>query len=341
MKGRRLVLKQALAPDEVDKLGESVKPGDKKAQRSQEKNQWSHLLNVGAISETSEKWQQLSKSEQRQRLDSAKERKFRINNPNWMLDPLRLSIRNLPRTVDAVKLREVVLKHLGEQLAPEGTPKKKKMKIATAAIAKVQLVRDSERKTLVGERRSKGFGFLAFTEHKAAMATLALLNDNPALFGGGKRPIVEFAVEDKRKLRMQRELYTKHAHKLQPEPKANAEGAEAERADGKPAWWKDHKKKKKEGFSRGRMQREKRRAAKTAESEKGERQDMTKQRHHAVQARKREDKTATRELNRKPKRKNLPDALETSAKKAKKNKVGQLPDDFELQTMEKYRRNGR
>merc|ERR1712054_718263 len=81
---------------------------------------------------------------------------------------------------------------------------------------KIGLVRDSERRTEQKERRSKGFGFINF-------------KDNPDIFGGGKRPIVEFAIEDKRKLRMQEELYARHAHKLL----AAKEQAKDEKAKGK------------------------------------------------------------------------------------------------------------
>ena len=46
------------------------------------------------------------------------------------------------------------------------------------------------------------------------MKFLEHLNDNESVFGKGRRPIVQFAIEDKRKLRMQRELFEKNAHKL-------------------------------------------------------------------------------------------------------------------------------
>jgi len=52
---------------------------------------------------------------------------------------------------------------------------------------------------------SRGFGFIAFQDHKTAMKGLEHLNDNPKVFGGSRRPIVEFAIEDKRNLRMQQE----------------------------------------------------------------------------------------------------------------------------------------
>merc|ERR1719442_378633 len=110
------------------------------------------------------------------------------------------------------------------------------MKAAQAAIVKAQLVRDSERRNANNERRSRGFGFIALKDHKYAMKVLECLNDNPDIFGGGRRPIVEFAIEDKRKLRMQEELYAKHAHKLlgnKDASKGKGKGEKGANSDGK------------------------------------------------------------------------------------------------------------
>merc|ERR1719331_531808 len=92
--------------------------------------------------------------------------------------------------------------------------KKERLRQAQKLVTKVGLVRDAERRNQQNERRLKGFGFIAFADHRSASAALELLNDNPEVFGGLNRPIVEFTIEDKRKLRMQEELYEKHAHKL-------------------------------------------------------------------------------------------------------------------------------
>merc|ERR1711972_1035848 len=63
-------------------------------------------------------------------------------------------------------------------------------------------------------RKSKGYAFMAFRDAQTARLALRFLNNNPTVFGGTQRPIVEFTIEDKRMLRMQRDLYAAHAHKL-------------------------------------------------------------------------------------------------------------------------------
>ncbi|CAE6954803.1 Rbm28 [Symbiodinium natans] len=203
LKGRRLVLKPAVKPQEASELTDKSKT---KGQASKERRTWMHLLNVGDIPETSPRWENLSKSEQRQRREGQKERKWRINNSNFAIHPQRLSIRNLPTFVDTNKLREAIVKHLSKSPSSPESGRKARLKSAQEAIVKAGLVRDDERRTEAGERRSKGYGFVTFKDHDAAMKALEFLNDNPTVFGGSRRPIVEFAVEDKRKLRMQEEL---------------------------------------------------------------------------------------------------------------------------------------
>lgn len=48
--------------------------------------------------------------------------------------------------------------------------------------------------------KSKGFGFITFTEHHHALKALRNLNNNPSIFTPQKRPIVEFSIEDRKAL---------------------------------------------------------------------------------------------------------------------------------------------
>ena len=45
--------------------------------------------------------------------------------------------------------------------------------------------------------KSKGFGFVEFSDHLHALNALRFLNNNPDIFTSEKRPIVEFSVENK------------------------------------------------------------------------------------------------------------------------------------------------
>lgn len=83
----------------------------------------------------------------------------------------------------------------------------------------MKLLRSSERVDSKGVGRSMGYGFVEFSDHDSALTALRATNNNPSLFGKTKvrgintlipgstralsvlvlqRPIVDFAVEDSR-----------------------------------------------------------------------------------------------------------------------------------------------
>lgn len=49
--------------------------------------------------------------------------------------------------------------------------------------------------------KSKGYGFIEFTTHIAALACLRSLNNHPDVWGSQSRPIVEFSLENVQILR--------------------------------------------------------------------------------------------------------------------------------------------
>merc|ERR1712106_953750 len=52
-----------------------------------------------------------------------------------------------------------------------------------------------------GKAKSKGYGFVAFSEHEHALAALRRVNNNPDIFTHEKRPIVEFSLENRTALK--------------------------------------------------------------------------------------------------------------------------------------------
>lgn len=66
------------------------------------------------------------------------------------------------------------------------------------------ILRDTEKKDAKGQAKSRGCAFVEFESHEHALVCLRQMNNNPALFGGKPaRPIVEFAVENVRALKIQ------------------------------------------------------------------------------------------------------------------------------------------
>jgi len=176
---------------------------------------------------------QVPKTDIKKRERAEVEKKTKLKNPLFFISPVRLSVRNLfrgdeegnPETGDK-ELKQLFLKAskqgmldgvIGDNegdanLLPKEWPKKKTMNIVIkqAKVQREDVVND--KKTL---GRSKGYGFVEFTEHVHALAALRVLNNNPAYavhaIGGPRstavapkqksRLIIEFAVENSAKLK--------------------------------------------------------------------------------------------------------------------------------------------
>ncbi|CAD7927379.1 unnamed protein product [Amoebophrya sp. A25] len=101
VKGRRLIVKRLETREDV--AGKSKK--SLKEQRQATRNQWSHLLKVGDLDETSPEFKALTKQEQNLRKQSLSEKKFKTKDPNYIINPKRLLVRNLELNMDAGALR--------------------------------------------------------------------------------------------------------------------------------------------------------------------------------------------------------------------------------------------
>ncbi|XP_034735105.1 RNA-binding protein 28 [Etheostoma cragini] len=101
----------------------------------------------------------------------------------------RLCVHNLPKSVDNKKLKALCLQ------AVKGSK--------GVRITECRVMYDKKpEKGLVNNGQSLGYGFVQFQDHEHALSTLRYLNNNPDIFGSHKRPIVEFSLEDSRKLKI-------------------------------------------------------------------------------------------------------------------------------------------
>ncbi|XP_066541052.1 RNA-binding protein 28 [Hoplias malabaricus] len=138
--------------------------------------------------------------------DMAKRSRFedlkraKLKDVNVFVSRTRLCIHNLPRTVDRQRLIQLCL-------SAAGGGKK-------ARITECHVMYD--RKPVRGEvtGRSLGYGFVEFKEHEHALQALRNLNNNPTIFSPNKRPIVEFSLEDSRKLKLKAKRLEKSKAKL-------------------------------------------------------------------------------------------------------------------------------
>lgn len=117
------------------------------------------------------------------------ERKQQLRNNNYFVSTTRLSVRNLPRDMTENDFRRLFAEHARNYLEkhPEHLEKEKWGKYGP--IKNVKLVRDTA-------GQPKGYGFIEFVHHQVALACLRSINNNPTIFGRGRRLIVAFAVEN-------------------------------------------------------------------------------------------------------------------------------------------------
>ncbi|KAJ8262127.1 hypothetical protein GJAV_G00162570 [Gymnothorax javanicus] len=125
-------------------------------------------------------------------------KRVKLRDINVFVSRTRLCIHNLPKSTDSKQLKALCLKAVGREKGGRITE------------CRVMYDRKPEGKQILG--RSLGYGFVQFQEHEHALNALRHLNNNPEIFGPLKRPIVEFSLEDGRKLKLKKMHSQKHKH---------------------------------------------------------------------------------------------------------------------------------
>ncbi|XP_026222386.1 LOW QUALITY PROTEIN: RNA-binding protein 28 [Anabas testudineus] len=142
--------------------------------------------------------------------DMAKRTRFeeikraKLRDINVFVSKTRLCVHNLPKSVDNKKLKSLCLQAV------------KGAKGVRITECRVMYDKKPQKGQVMGQ--SLGYGFVQFQEHEPALATLRYLNNNPDIFGSHKRPIVEFSLEDSRKLKIKEMRQQKNKEFLQNRP---------------------------------------------------------------------------------------------------------------------------
>lgn len=207
--GRILQVTRAVAKSEADRLTEEGV--NHRYKRDTDKRRL-YLLSEGTISTKSKLWEQLPPSERAMREASAKQRKQLIeSNPSLSLSLTRLSVRNLPRSVDsrqlkdlaragvvgfATELKQGLRKRLSkEELARGGdemqAAEKARREAGRGIVKQAKVVFESTGGSKVSEEsgagRSRGYGFIEYHTHRNALMGLRWLNGHA----------VDYQVKDK------------------------------------------------------------------------------------------------------------------------------------------------
>ncbi|XP_078364761.1 RNA-binding protein 28-like isoform X2 [Oculina patagonica] len=218
------------------KAAELAKEKKIEGNREARDNRNLYLAKEGLILSGSTAAQGLSKADLLKRQKAEKEKKAKLENPNYFVSKTRLCVRNLALNVDDSKLKEIFSTATGRRIHVE----------------KVLIIRSKDRLDGSGRGRSMGFGFVEFANHKDALAALRATNNNPAIFGADRRPIVEFSIENSLVLKTKQRRVEKAQHRQQ-------QGTEEHARDGQP---KTNKERRLEKNQKRREKRQRKREAK-------------------------------------------------------------------------------
>ncbi|XP_054150069.1 RNA-binding protein 28 [Melozone crissalis] len=210
--GRQLRVDPALSREQARGL-----PGGSARPRGGTRNLY--LAREGAVRPGSRAAEGVSDSDMAKRARFEELKRRRLQDPNVAVSRTRLCLHNLPKALDSARLRALLRQTL------RGTSG------ATPRITECRVMRE-----LRGQGKSLGFAFVEFGEHEEALGALRRLNNNPELFGAHKRPIVEFALEDRRKLRLREQRIQRGLLKA----KAKAAAGAPEGPQGAPDPPKEH-----------------------------------------------------------------------------------------------------
>ncbi|KAI6653744.1 hypothetical protein LOD99_3248 [Oopsacas minuta] len=208
IEGRTIEVMRAVTKEEANVFTTSSKKGSK---NKEDKRNLS-MANIGRLDPESNVFQELSKADQVKRMRAEAEKKEKLKNPNIFVSKVRLSIRNLPLSMGDNDLKVLCTKY---------TPKGSKVYSA-------KVMRDLNRLEK-GVGRSKGFGFVGFSSHEAAMSVLNTLNNDPNVLPSKRRLIVEFSLENQRAIKVKEDRLSKSKVQLQKLEKEGSTPHEGER----------------------------------------------------------------------------------------------------------------
>ncbi|XP_012875493.1 PREDICTED: RNA-binding protein 28 [Dipodomys ordii] len=198
--GRQLKMDLAVTRDEAAKL-------QKKKVKKPTGTRNLYLAREGLIRAGTKAAEGVSASDmaKRERFELLKHQK--LKNQNIFVSQTRICLHNLPKSVNDQQLRKLLL---------DATRGEK-----GARIKECRVMRDLKGTQGKVKGQSLGYAFAEFQEHEHALRALRHINNNPEIFGPQKRPIVEFSLEDRRKLKMKELRIQRGLQKMKSKPSNN------------------------------------------------------------------------------------------------------------------------
>ncbi|XP_068595474.1 RNA-binding protein 28 [Brachionichthys hirsutus] len=179
--GRKLFIVTAVSREDVTKLKvnkEKVETGTRNL----------YLAREGLVRAGTKAAEGVSEADMIKRARFEELKRAKLRSINIYVSKTRLCVHNLPKSVNDKKLKDLCLQ------AVKGNKR--------FLVTECRVMYD--KKPVKGQvtGQSLGYGFVQFRDHEHALSTLRYLNNNPDIFASQKRPIVEFSLEDSKKLKM-------------------------------------------------------------------------------------------------------------------------------------------
>ncbi|KAK6946288.1 RNA recognition motif domain, partial [Dillenia turbinata] len=152
-----------------------------------------YLAKEGLIVERTPAAEGVSASDMSRRKKLEEKRKIMLQSPNFHVSETQLVIYNLPRSMTEKELRKLLIDAVVSRAAKQNP-----------VIRQVKLLGNSIKENVKSKSRFHRVAFVEFSEHQHALVALRVLNNNPETFGPSRRPIVSFALDDVRKLKLRK-----------------------------------------------------------------------------------------------------------------------------------------
>ncbi|EHA8590310.1 RNA-binding protein 28 [Cocos nucifera] len=187
MKGRPLTVLKAL-----DKESAHRKELEKSKNEVHDRRNL-YLAKEGEILAGTPAAEGVSEADMQKREMLSKKKTEMLRSPKFHVSRTRLIIYNVPKTMTSEEVkrlcRDAVLSRARKQ---------------KPNIKQVKILKDVKKGRVSVQKHSRGVAFVDFEEHEHALVALRVLNNNPETFGPEHRPIVEFALDNIQKLRLQK-----------------------------------------------------------------------------------------------------------------------------------------
>ncbi|KMZ60112.1 putative RNA-binding protein [Zostera marina] len=186
VKGRKLSLFKAIDKDSAHKKELDKTKNEVCDQRNL------YLAKEGEIVKGTPASIGVSEVDMSKRSELSKINSIRLQNVLFHVSRTRLIVYNIPKSMTENRLKEIFINAVISRASKQNP-----------VILQIKLLKNSK-KGKVNENYTRGVGFVEFKDHEHALVALRVLNNNPETFGSEHRPIVQFALDDVRKLRLRK-----------------------------------------------------------------------------------------------------------------------------------------